>query len=350
MTARRRLVAIVGAVLLAVTGAVPVAAHDPSPVFEGDGLWAQDADLTFDWSDTWMAPFDMRVAIKDGAADQNASRGARAATFRALDGSRNLVVYGTEVVCGTGGLACMRRNPPTGFGLWFRENGHRFDWGTLKWCQLYDPFPNGCYDVENITLDELGHVQILNHHVNYANESDYLDSVVQTVSHAKPGVGWNAHAFGRCDVAQLQRQYDVTTTTRISTCLDAIPTMLAFSTSASAVGWDGSARLTARLRIDDDPTVTFRLRGNDLDGRTVVLQRRPPGGTWTDAQVLSATGTPGTYAVTLRLRSTTEFRAVFRKPSDEPLLATTSGTVRVTVNGGCSLPPCPQAMPVSGGR
>ena len=185
--------------------------------------------------------------------------------------------------------------------------------------------------------------------MNYANESDYLDSVVQTVSHARPGVGWNAHAFGRCDVAQLQRQYDVTTTTRISTCLDAIPTMLAFSTSASAVGWDGSARLTARLRIDDDPTVTFRLRGNDLDGRTVVLQRRPPGGTWTDAQVLSATDARAAQsAVTLRLRSTTEFRAVFRKPSDEPLLATTSGTVRVTVNGGCSLPPCPQAMPVPG--
>ena len=77
MTARGRLAALVGAVLLAVTGAVPVAAHDPSPIFEGDGLWAQDADLTFDWSDTWMAPFDMRVAIKDGAADQNASRGAQ---------------------------------------------------------------------------------------------------------------------------------------------------------------------------------------------------------------------------------------------------------------------------------
>jgi hypothetical protein len=350
MTGRSRLAAIVGALVLTLFPALPVVAHDPSPIFEGDGLWAPDADLTFDWSDAWMAPFDMRVAIKAGAADANASRGSRAATFRALDGAKNRVVYGTEVVCGTGGLACMRRNPPTGFGLWFRENGHRFDWGTLRWCQLYDPFPNGCYDVENITLDELGHVEVLDHHANYPDGSDFLDSVVQTVSHAKPGVGWNAHAFGRCDVAQLQRQYDVTTTTRISTCLDAIPTMLSFSASAGSVAWDGSVRLTARLRIQDDPTVTFRLRGNDLDGRTVVLQRRPPGGTWVDAQVLTATGTPGTYAANLRLRSTTEFRAVFRKPDDEPLLAVTSSTVRVTVTGGCSLPPCPQSMPRTGER
>ena len=350
MTGRSRLAMVLAAVILTVLGATPVGAHDPSPIFDGDGLWAPDADLTFDWSDTWMAPFDMRVAIKAGAADQNATRGSRAATFRALDGSKNLVVYGTEVVCGTGGLACMRRNPPSGYGLWFRENGHRFDWGTLRWCQLYDPFPNGCFDVETITLDELGHVQILDHHVNYTDGSDYLDSVVQTVSHAKPGVGWNAHAFGRCDVAQLQRQYDVTTTTRISTCLDDIPTTVSFSSSAGSVAWDGSVRLTARLRIADDPTVTFRLRGNDLDARTVVLQRRPPGGTWVDAQVLTGTGTPGMYAATLRLRTTTEFRAVFRKPSDEPLLAITSATVRVTVNGGCSLPPCPQAVPVTGER
>ena len=218
----------------------------------------------------------MRVAVKAGAADSNASRGSRAATFRALDGSRNVVVYGTEVVCGTGGLACMRRYPPTGFGLWFRENGHRFDWGALRWCQLYDTWPSGCYDVENITLDELGHVQILNHHANYADESDYLDSVVQTVSHAKPGVGWNAHAFGRCDVAQLQRQYDVQTTTRISTCLDDIPTGVSFSANASTVSWDGPVRLSARLR-------------------STTTRPSPSGSaatTWTDERSSSSAGRP----------------------------------------------------------
>jgi hypothetical protein len=69
-----------------------------------------------------------------------------------------------------------------------------------------------------------------------------------------------------------------------------------------------------------------------------------------DVQALTATGTPGTYATNLRLRSTTEFRALFRKPTDEPLLAVTSATVRVTVTGSCSLPPCPQSVPVTGER
>ena len=110
-----------------------VAAHDPSPIFEGDGLWAQDADLTFDWSDTGWRPFDMRVAIKDGAADQNASRGVRAATFRALDGSRNLVdVRRPRWSAGPAALrACGATRPPAS-GLWFRENGHRFDSGHAQ--------------------------------------------------------------------------------------------------------------------------------------------------------------------------------------------------------------------------
>ena len=343
------LAASLAAILLIAAAAVPAAGHSPSPIFEGDGLWAQDADLTFDWSDEWMPPFEVRVAVKAGAADQNATRGSRAATFRALGGSGNVVTYGTEVVCGTGGLACMRRNPPVGFGLWFRENGHRFDWGTLRWCQLYETAPTGCFDVENITLDELGHVQILDHHVNDGEQSDYLDSVVQTVSHAKPAVGWNAHAYGRCDVAQLQRQYDVTTTTKISTCLGEIPTQATITSSATSVPWDGSVRFTSRLTIDDDPTVTFRLRGNALDGRVVVLQRRPLGGSWADYQTLAGAGTAGTYTTLVRLRSTADYRVVFRKPSDEPLKAFTSGSVRVTVTGGCSLPPCPMSIPAPAG-
>ena len=71
-----------------------------------------------------------------------------------------------------------------------------FDWGTLKWCQSYASPPNGCFDVETIALDEFGHVEILNHHVNYADERDYEDAVVQTVSRAKPETGWNMHRFG----------------------------------------------------------------------------------------------------------------------------------------------------------
>ena len=75
--------------------------------------------------------------------------------------------------------------------MWLREQGHVFDWGTLKWCQAYATAPNGCYDAETIALDEFGHVEGLNHHVNYSSDSDYDDAVVQTFSRTKPAAGWN---------------------------------------------------------------------------------------------------------------------------------------------------------------
>jgi hypothetical protein len=335
------------ALALSVVAAPATRAHAPSPVFLDD-LFAQDVELTFDWSDEQMPILVFREAVKAGAAASNASKGSRAPTFKAKVGATNLVAYGEDVVCGVGGLACMRRNPPGWFGVWFRENGHVFDWGSLKWCQLYAVPPNGCFDVENITLDELGHVLILDHHVNYADERDYTDSVVQTVSHAKPQVAWNAHAFGRCDVAQLQRQYDVLTTTKISTCHD-IPTSISLATSVTTTPYDGSVRFTAHLEILNDPSVTWRLRGNDLDGRTVVLQRRPIGGAWVDVQTLAAAGTTGDYTAQLRLRSTADWRVVFRKPNDEGIRAATGVAVRVTVSGGCTGSQCPLAAPVAGG-
>ena len=63
--------------------------------------------------------------------------------------------------------------------------------------------------------------KVLNHHVNYADDHDYLDAVVQTYSRVKPQAGYNARAFGRCDVATLQLQYDVpSSAAKYSTCLD----------------------------------------------------------------------------------------------------------------------------------
>ena len=105
--------------------------------------------------------------------------------------------------------------------MWLREHGRVFDWGTLRWCQMYASPPNGCYDAETIALDEFGHIQGLDHHVNHSDDRDYLDAVVQTFSRTQPSSGWNMHVYGRCDVATLQLRYDVASwTTPYSTCLD----------------------------------------------------------------------------------------------------------------------------------
>ena len=153
----------------------------------------------------------MKVAIHDARDDANASAG-QVPDVRLRRRRRNVVYYGTDVPCGVNGLACFQRDPPGWFGMWFRENGHRFDWGTLRWCELSGG-PDGCYDAENIMLDEFGHVLVLDHHDNFGDDSDYDDAVVQTYSRTKPRAGWNAHDFGRCDVATLQQQYDVPSST-----------------------------------------------------------------------------------------------------------------------------------------
>ena len=125
------------------------------------------------------------------------------------------------------GLACFTRDAPDGFTMWFREHGRVFDWGTLKWCQMYTSAPNGCYDAETVALDEFGHVEGLGHHVNFADDRDYTDAVVQTFSRTKPREGYNMHVLGVCDVARLQIRYDIPEHASFpySTCLD-LPTKL----------------------------------------------------------------------------------------------------------------------------
>jgi hypothetical protein len=205
-----------------------------------------------------------------------------------------------------------------------------FDWGSLRWCQAYTTWPDGCFDVENIMLDEFGHVEMLNHHSNYAGDPDYTDAVVQTVSHAKPKVGWDAHAFGRCDVAALQLQYDMQSWgSRYSTCLD-LDTTLTLSASPTGVTRGGTTVLTATLKVAES-TSYVRLSQNPVNLRTVVLQRRTPRQTTWSTIGTMAYGASGTYTMSVGMTSTKEFRAVFAKPADEGLQGATSGLVTVVV-------------------
>ena len=116
-------------------------------------------------------PRAIRTAIRAASTDATASRASKAATIAYDATGPNLIGYGLGATCGVNGLACFTRSAPTGFSMWLREQGHVFDWGTLKWCQSYTTAPNGCYDAETIALDEFGHVEGLDHHVNYADDS-----------------------------------------------------------------------------------------------------------------------------------------------------------------------------------
>jgi len=323
--------------LLVFAAAVPVTAHGPDPIL-GGGLWAQNKVLEYRWHPAGTPPTDIRAAVNAARDDANATRRSKTASFAYAIDATNNIYYGADVPCGINGLACLRRDPPGWFGVWLRPNGWRFDWGTLRWCQVAG-FADGCYDAENIVLDELGHVLVLDHHDNFGDDSDFDDAVVQTYSRTRPRAGWNAHEFGRCDVATLQQQYDVANqSTPYSTCLD-VPTRLGLAASRTSVVAGSMVTFTATLTSDG----TGVLDGNAVTGRTVTLQVRTATG-WADVLTLPRGADPGTYTGSLTVRATGDYRAAFRKPSSEGLRGSTSAAVTISVAPSCS-GTCPQSGP-----
>lgn len=346
MTLRRltsRGAAIAAAVLALGLAVAPALAATPDPAIPP--AWPLDGTLTYRWAADATPPAAIRTAVGAAAASANASKRSRAPSFAYSSGAANAVSYGTANPCGVNGLACFQRNPSAGYWhLWFREDGHRYDWGTLRWCEMAGG-PSGCFEAQTITLDELGHVLGLDHHVNLPDDSDYLDAVVQTYSHARPQVGWSVRAFGRCDVATLQQTYDVASwSTPYSTCLD-VPTALGLRASPASLAKGRRATFTATLQSSG----TGRLAGNPMSGRVVVLQARTATG-WDDLVTMSAGSAAGTYTASYAPKVTQDFRAIFRKPPAEGVRASLSDSVTVTVS--CTSAPCPLAIgpDVVGGR
>lgn len=335
----RAVVALALGLVVGLASADQALAHGPDPVLS-DKLFAQDQKLEFRWRSGSEPPTEIKAAIRGAAEGLNDSRASRAATFvYAADGA-NPIGYGPAATCGVNGIACFTRSAPNGFTMWLREHGRVFDWGTLKWCQMYDNPPNGCYDAETIALDEFGHVEVLAHHVNHADDRDYLDAVVQTYSRTKPKDGWNEHVLGRCDVATLQREYDVpSATTKISTCLD-LDTVVTLAASPTAAVPGSTIKFTATLEIASNSAYD-RLSGNDLSGRSVKLQRRAPGTTtWTTVATMSAGSSAGTYSASVVLTATAEFRSLFSAPTNEGLAGDGSPVVTVSRIVACGGAPC----------
>ncbi|HSL75558.1 MAG TPA: hypothetical protein VK867_01345 [Candidatus Limnocylindrales bacterium] len=321
--------AITLAGLLSLTAAGAVAAHGPDPIL-GGSLWTQNQALQFRWRSGSEPPAAIRTAILAAAKDSNDSRASRAATFGYDSTSSNPIGYGTGT-CGVNGLGCFTRSAPTGFTMWLREHGRVFDWGTLRWCQMLSSPTNGCYDAETIALDEFGHVEILDHHLNHDDDRDYTDAVVQTFSRTRAKTGWDMHEYGPCDTATLQLKYDVPlAASPYSTCLD-LATVLTLSANDTSIPYNGSVTMTAALKVATD-SAYGRVSANAVSGRTVRLQRRALGSsTWAAFTTLNPTTPTGSYVASFRLTATADFRAVFSTPSSEGLRGDTSPTVRITV-------------------
>jgi hypothetical protein len=315
------------ALILVIPG--PALAHGPDPILSG-GRYTQDKVLHFRWRTGYEPPTAMKTAIRAAAADVGESRSSRAATFAYSSSAASTIGYGTGT-CGMNGIGCFTRSAPDTFTMWLREHGRSYDWGTLRWCQMQSTPTNGCYDAETIALDEFGHVEILDHHINHADESDYTDAVVQTFSRTRPKTGWNMHGFGPCDTATLQVQYDIAESwSPISPCLDLV-TELTLSASSTLVGDGGVVTFTSTLRTATN-SAYGRLSAQWLARRSVRLQQRLGGTTtWTTIATMTPTTPTGSYAASIALHAVADYRAFFSTPTTEGLRGDTSPSVQVLV-------------------
>ena len=323
----------IAALAAAAIGGAPALAHGPNPLL-GTTTWDQDQIVGYQWASGAVPPPWMAGAIDAGAADVGRSVGSRAAAFTRVSSAASKIAYGGSVPCSSYGIACMNRTgvPDSFAGMWFRPHGWAFDWGTLRWCQALAFPTNGCYDAENVALDEFGHIEILSHHDNLADESDFLDSVVQFAARSRPKAGWNEHVFGRCDVARLQLEYELgSPADPISTCLS-LATSLSMTSSATTVATGDSVRITGMFKVAV-ASAAEALSGDPLSGRMISLQRRAVGGTaWSTIATLAAASTAGAYTLAISPVLTYDYRLLFSQSSSEGLIGASSSTVRIAVS------------------
>ena len=307
------------------------AAHGPDPTLSG-GPFGQNQVLRFRWRAGAEPTAAIKTAIRAAAADANASRASKAATFAydagGLEPDR---LRRRARRAGSTGWPASPATPRTG-----SRSGCASRATSTTGARSSGARPTARHRTAATTPRRSRSTSSATSRVSTitsttSSDSDYEDAVVQTFSRTKPSTGWNRHAFGRCDVATLQRTYDmldvdvqVLDLPRPDHGPD--PERVARRGSRSAA----RRRLTATLKVADlDPY--GRLGGNPIGGRTVTLQRRAPGATtWTTVGTMPAGSTSGTYVLAQRPSVDTEFRAVYAA-SGEGLNGDTSSTIRVYV-------------------
>src|SRR4051794_23939823 len=345
MKSRRLLGALASILLMAALSPPATLATSVTPF--KNAKWRQNQQVSFMWKADAKPPAWMRSALLSAADDAGSTTKAQAASFTLADSSSSWLAY-TDSVCTDSAIGCAISSAPSSFTLRLRPQGWSFDWGNLRWCQFYDSWPDGCFDAEMITLHEFGHVQGLGHiddAPDPGTSAEWLDSVMHGVSRAKPKSGWNAHAFGRCDVASLQAAYQPnTSSTLISTCHDLATT--AVVSAATSVAYRATVKFTGTLAISGGVSYPA-LRGFPLSDRGLILQRRLPGATtWTTIGQMAQTSTDGEYTLGQSLTTTYDWRVQFNAPSNEGLVGDLSPIIRVTV-GDCTAA-CPNSATQGG--
>ncbi len=318
------------ALTLAALLAGGAAATPPTPA--NGAIW-ETGRLEYRWAAGMEPPSWLKPAIHAAAVDASVSTRAATPDFAYDSAAAGWIGYTGDIPSGFA-VGYATRSVPHSFSIRLRPQGYQLDWGTLRWCEFYETPPTGCYDAEMITLHEFGHVLTLSH-VDESTVTDWADSVMHAAPKTRAKAGWNAHEYGRCDVARLQLRYDTASSTApISTCLSLGTQLTLGASPGTQVEYGSSFVLTATLRVDPNAAEQV-LAGNVLDGRAVRLQRRPVGATgWSDVGSLTGSGA-GKYSKTLSATASYEYRARFDGPGAEGLEESNSGVVRISIADPC---------------
>ena len=330
---RKHLSAAAAAILMLFATIPIVSANGPDPeVTTGQPYWGKNEALEYDWLVGYVPPDTLKAAITAGAEDSDNSQVSSGPLYSvgAGEGAVGYGKTGTGWSCGSIGIACFHRSVGDWFHVTLRRDGEVLTNAngvafTVRWCQIKSV--SGCFDAENVALDEFGHVLGLGHHVN----PDRADSVVQEKSLTGP----QPHAYGKCDVALLQLGYDISETDPVSDCLltdgTGLSTFVTITASPTAVSEGDPVLFTANVKIATSTTYK-QLSGNNLTNRLVNLYRKLPSATsWTLIGSMTASA-GGIYKRSVTQGATTyQWLAQFVPAATEGLVYDNSPAVTVTV-------------------
>ena len=218
------------------------------------------------------------------------------------------------------------------FTMWLREQGHVFDWGTLKWCQAYTTAP------ERLLRRRDRRARRVRPHrdprpppeprrrerLHRRRRPDVLaDEAQRRLEHARPRCLRRRDAPARVrhdvvdgEVLDLRHARDH-------------PHRVALR---RRVAYGGKATVTATLKVTDLDRLRAARGESRSPARVVTLQTRAPGTTtWLAAGTMATGTTSGTYTKALTLTADIQVRAVFKTPTDEGLTGGTSPTVTIDV-------------------
>ena len=109
---------------------------------------------------------------------------------------------GTSCAGKTGWVACAKTglySPFTTWWVWLASNRCWTNGAGGRTCGS----DSGAYDVETVTLNEMGHVNFLAHHLNPA----YGDAVVQAAPTSYPNTNWQMRTLHWADTGRLNLLY-----------------------------------------------------------------------------------------------------------------------------------------------